>query len=219
MATWITHMRVAAHFMQLYPALNNREFLVGNIAPDGGVPNPDGIGLSFTPEKAVSHFYVPGTTRVDAQRFADEYLRGRGDARWSFYLGYYFHLLTDRAFSAWYDQKKLEPLYAEGLARSPEFIWEIKRDWYGQDHLYLQAHPDFVFYTMFAPIETFPNIYFDFFPPEAFTRHVRRIIEFYLNAEEDSTRAFPFLSKEEADWIAADAIQAIEQHLLAENLI
>ena len=219
MATWITHMRVAAHFMRLYPPLNNKEFLVGNIAPDGGVPNEDGIGLSFTPEKAVTHFYAPGTTQVDARRFAEEYLRDRDDARRPFYLGYYFHLLTDRAFSAWYNQKKLEPLYAEGLARSPQFIWEIKRDWYGQDRLYLQEHPDFVFYTVFAPIESFPNIYFDFYPTEAFTRHVRRITQFYLDAGEDPARAFPFLSKEEADWLAGDAIRAIEQDLLTENLI
>jgi len=218
MATWITHMRVAAHFMGLHPELNNREFLVGNVAPDGGVPNEDGIGLSFTPEKAVTHFYAPGTTQVDAQRFAEEYLRER-DERWPFYLGYYFHLLTDAAFSKWYGMKRQEPLYAEGLARDPGFIWEIKRDWYGQDQLYLQAHPDFVFYTMFAKIETFPNAYFDFYPPEAFTRHVRRITEFYLEGEEDPDRAFPFLSKEEADWLAGDAIETIEQHLHTEMIL
>ena len=218
MATWITHMRVAAHFMRLHPELNNREFLVGNVAPDGGVPNEDGIGLSFTPEKAVTHFYAPGTTQVDARRFAEEYLQER-DERWPFYVGYYFHLLTDAAFSQWYGMKRQEPLYAEGLARDPQFIWEIKRDWYGQDRLYLQAHPDFVFYTMFAKIETFPNIYFDFFPPEAFTRHVRRITEFYLEGEEDPARAFPFLSKEEADWLAGDAIETIEQHLHTEMIL
>ena len=218
MATWITHMRVAAHFMRRYPALNNREFLVGNVAPDGGVPNEDGIGLSFTPEKTVTHFHTD-TIRYDLRRFADEYLQKRDDTRWTFYLGYYFHLLTDRAFSSWYAEKKREPLYAEGLARDPQFIWEIKRDWYGQDHLFLREHPDFVFYTMFAPIEAFPNIYFDFFPPEAFTRHVRRITQFYLNAEEDPARAFPYLSKEETEWIVGDAIQAIEKYLLTEKLL
>ena len=218
MATWITHMRVAAHFMRLYPELNNREFLVGNIAPDGGVPNEDGIGLSFTPEKAVTHFHASDTMRYDARRFAETYLQDR-DERWPFYMGYYFHLLTDAAFSRWYARKRQEALYAEGLARDPAFIWEIKRDWYGQDRLYLQAHPDFVFYTMFAPIEIFPNLYFDFFPPEAFARHVRRITQFYLSAKEDPDRAFPYLSRKEMDWLTEDAIEAIEQHLLTENLI
>jgi len=216
MSTWITHMRVAAHFMRLHPGLNNREFLVGNIAPDGGVPNPD--GSAFTPDKDITHFHTPGTIRYDTRRFAEKYLQER-DERRPFYLGYYFHLLTDRAFSRWYNRKKQEPLYAEGLARDPKFIWEIKRDWYGQDHLYLQAHPEFVFYFMFAAIEDFPNIYFGFFPPEAFTRHVRRITQFYLNAEEDPNRAFPCLSKEEADWLVEDAIHAIEQHMLTEKLI
>jgi hypothetical protein len=216
MATWITHMRAAAHFMGLHPSLDNREFLVGNIAPDGGVLNPD--RSTYTPDKAVTHFYAPGTMRIDAQRFAEEYLRER-DARYPFYLGYYFHLLTDAAFSRWYARKRQEPLYAEGLARDPQFIWEIKRDWYGQDRLYLQDHPDFVFYTMFAPIEDFPNIYFDFYPPQAFTLHVRRISEFYLDGKEDPQRAFPYLAKEEMDGLVEDAIQTLEYHLHTENLL
>ena len=61
MATWITHMRVAARFMQMHQGLNNRDFLAGNIAPDGGVPNPDGI--TFTPDKAVTHFHTSDTMR------------------------------------------------------------------------------------------------------------------------------------------------------------
>ena len=214
MATWIAHMRVAAHFMRLHPALNNKEFLVGNIAPDGGTPNED--GRTFTPDKAVTHFHTSDTVRYDTRRFAAGYLQKR-DARWPFYMGYYFHLLTDASFSRWYSQKRQEPLYAEGLARDPGLIWEIKRDWYGQDRLYLQSHPDFVFFTMFAKIESFPNPYFDFYPPDAFTRHVRRITQFYLSAEEDPNRAFPYLSKEEMDWFVEDAIQKIKQH--TENTI
>ena len=216
MASWIAHMRIAAHFMRLYPELNNKEFLVGNIAPDGGVPNPG--GAAFTPDKRGTHFHTSDTQRYDAQRFSEEYLRER-DERYSFYLGYLFHLLTDRSFSRWYACKKKEPLYAEGLARDPKFIWEIKRDWYGQDRLYLQSHPDFVFFTLFAPIERFPNIYFDFFPPEAFTWHIRRIADFFLGEKEDPNREFPYLAREEMDCIVQDAIEAIEDYLLAENLL
>ena len=216
MASWIAHMRVAAHFMRLYPELNNKEFLVGNIAPDGGVPNPGGV--TFTPDKRVTHFHTSDSLRYDVRRFSDEYLRGR-DERYSFYMGYLFHLLTDRSFSQWYACKKKEPLYAEGLARDPKFIWEIKRDWYGQDCLYLQSHPEFVFFTLFAPIESFPNVYFDFFPPEAFTWHVRRITDFFLEKKEDPGRDFPYLSKEEMDGIVRDAIEAIEQHLLTEKFL
>ena len=47
---------------------------------------------------------------------------------------------------------------------------------------------------------------------DALTRHVRRITQFYLSAEEDPDRAFPYLSKEEMDWPVEDAIQKIKQH-------
>ena len=33
MATWIAHMRIAEHIMNLDEKLNNNEFLVGNLAP------------------------------------------------------------------------------------------------------------------------------------------------------------------------------------------
>jgi len=48
MATWITHMRIAEHFMKRYKELNNAIFLVGNLGPDCGVPNED--WSIFTPE-------------------------------------------------------------------------------------------------------------------------------------------------------------------------
>ena len=83
----------------------------------------------------------------------------------------------------------------------------------------MQSHPDFAFFTLFAPIESFPNVYFDFFPPEAFTWHVRRITDFFLGEKENPGRDFPYLSKEEMDRIVRDAIDAIEDYLLTENLL
>ncbi|MDE5817799.1 MAG: hypothetical protein K2I07_00540 [Lachnospiraceae bacterium] len=54
MASWIIHLRVA---QQLYRQLNMEfinEFVLGNIAPDSGIPSKDGSG--FIPDAAVSHF-------------------------------------------------------------------------------------------------------------------------------------------------------------------
>lgn len=54
MASWMIHLRVA---QQLYRQLNIEsinEFVLGNIAPDSGIPSKDGSG--FIPDAAVSHF-------------------------------------------------------------------------------------------------------------------------------------------------------------------
>ncbi|MDE7285045.1 MAG: hypothetical protein K2N85_15900 [Lachnospiraceae bacterium] len=53
MASWIIHLRVA---QQLYQQLDIEQidaFILGNIAPDSGVPSEDGSG--FIPDAAVSH--------------------------------------------------------------------------------------------------------------------------------------------------------------------
>jgi hypothetical protein len=101
MATWITHLRLAENLLGMIDGLDVHSFALGNIAPDSGIP--DEKWENFTPPKKVSHFIVP--TEDDAWRIADlEFYRGYflpelwdgdGSQRYSFLLGYYFHLVTD----------------------------------------------------------------------------------------------------------------------------
>lgn len=201
MATWIGHMRIADYFMKKQADLNNAEFLVGNIAPDCGVPNEDGSG--YTPDKEITHWYKKGSTEIDAEDFRQKYLQVK-DEKYPFYLGYYFHLLTDIAWSALYRRK-----YAALLAKDPKFIRTIKEDWYGQDFVFLQKNPNFVFFTRFAPIKSFANVYFDFYPADVFSRQIRYITDFYLSSPAEN-RDFPYLSAAEMDDFVADTAAWIE---------
>ena len=38
MATWMVHLRIADGIMKEIPKLERQEFIMGNIAPDSGVP-------------------------------------------------------------------------------------------------------------------------------------------------------------------------------------
>ncbi len=215
MATWVAHMRIADYFMKKYPELNNERFLVGNIGPDCGVPNED--WSAFTPSKQVTHWHTTEDGRIDAEDFRQKYLQKK-DESYPFYLGYYFHLLTDIAWARFYQKKKQEPPYAEGLARDPQFIWKIKEDWYGQDVIFLRKNPEFVFFTLFAKIESFENEYFDFYPDEAFLRQIKYITNFYLTAEEDENREFPYLSAGEMDGFIAEAAAEVEGKWLGNEI-
>lgn len=187
--------------------LNNERFLVGNIGPDCGVPNED--WSSFTPDKKVTHWWSKDGAFIDADDFRRRCL-GRTDERYPFYLGYYFHLLTDIEWIEFFSRKKKEPVYAEGFKRGGDFIWEVKKDWYGQDHLFLQRNRDFVFFKVFAQIDEFDNAYFDFYPRDAFIRQIRYITQFYLNAAEDPGRDFPYLKTWEMDDFVLRTIEKIE---------
>jgi hypothetical protein len=209
MATWVSHMRIAEHFIKKDERLNHVRFLVGNIGPDCGVPNED--WSVFTPDTNVTHWKSAGSDTINAEDFKSRYLAAQCDSeKYPFYLGYYYHLLTDIEWSKFYQRKKTEAVYADGLMKDNNFIWTIKKDWYGQDHLFLQSNPDFIFYTLFAKIDTFPNEYFNFFPDNAFTDRVKYITGFYLSAREDPDRAFPYLTKQEMDGFIDETIRTIE---------
>jgi len=212
MATWIAHMRIAEHFMKKNESLNNTEFLVGNIGPDCGVPNDD--WSQFTPDTKITHWHAGEEWQkdtIDAEGFKYSYLQSKDD-KYPFYMGYYLHLLTDIEWIKLFNRKKQEPIYSEGLDSDPNFIWTIKKDWYGQDRVYLQEHKESVFFTMFSKITDFPNIYFDFYPDNAFIRQIKYISEYYLKGfmEEDPNREFPYLSKDEMDAFVNDTIPILE---------
>lgn len=213
MATWIAHLRVAEKLLESFDFLDIPAFLVGSIGPDSGVPNED--WSQFTPPKVISH-WENNSGEIDAEDFKNKYLnenKEHSNKELSFYLGYYVHLLSDIQWASLFKQKKEAPLYSENLAKDPKFIWVIKEDWYGLDHLYLRENKDCMFFREFIKIKEFPNTYFDFYPPEAFTRQVNYISDFYLSFDENLDRAFIYLTKEEMDAYVEKASDTIGENL------
>ncbi len=94
MASWMVHLRIAGRLLVLFPLLTPTEFVVGNIAPDSGLPNED--GTAYTPNKDESHFRTRGEDghrHPDPLLFASLYLTPEQLANCtvkerSFYLGY-----------------------------------------------------------------------------------------------------------------------------------
>ena len=93
MASWIIHLRIADQLLNRISGITAEEFIMGNIAPDSGVPNED--WSRFTPSTAVSHFRVDNGTGkkvIDVPSFVDRYfskeLRDGYDRKSeSFFLG------------------------------------------------------------------------------------------------------------------------------------
>ena len=103
MASWMIHLRIADKLLDRIPGLSPIEFIMGNLAPDSGVPTEKG----FVPDQRVSHFRLDdgtGKKNVDLEAFrsryfSDELRRNYTASQDSFYLGYYTHLLTDLCWS------------------------------------------------------------------------------------------------------------------------
>ena len=54
MASWMVHLRIADKLLNELKDIDETAFVMGNIAPDSGVPNDD--WTKFTPPKTVSNF-------------------------------------------------------------------------------------------------------------------------------------------------------------------
>jgi hypothetical protein len=206
MATWIAHLRLAEILLDHIEGLHESAFTMGNIAPDSGMP--DEKWQSFDPPKPISHFFTPepASWQIADMSFYRSYLKpilstGSTDERTSFLLGYFFHLITDNLWDRLIG-KPAQKRWAEQFSKDPEFIWEIKKDWYGLDFIYLRDNPDNIFKRLFLD-SAYTQEWLDFLPGNAIRYSMDYIKTFYQRTDEKVqnayTKTYVYLTGEEMD--------------------
>ncbi len=205
MATWIVHLRLAENLLEMIPNLDAGQFAIGNIAPDSGVPDEN--WENFDPPPPVTHFLSPerewiGSADID---FYNQHLAEidtlRDKERFSFRLGYLFHLLTDNLWRTLIYHPTQERLSAE-FAADPKFISKVKKDWYGLDLAYVRDHPGSLFWRVFLNAE--PGACdLDFLPIAALNQQLKYIKTFYQEYEKEIQEFYSppyiYLSQEDVD--------------------
>lgn len=210
MGTWICHLRIAEKLLERIEGLDPHAFAIGNIAPDSGIPDEN--WRTFNPPKHITHFGNEDETWGIADLdFYRNYLAGVSPddrARYSFLLGYFFHLVTDNLWTVeiWRPHKKK---YADWLARDVnDFVTETKRDWYGLDFIYVRDCPRSIFWQVFLDCRYETN-YLDFMPIEAVQQRIAYIQQFYQETDEwvqaAYLRPYVYLPKARMDQFVQDA--------------
>lgn len=202
MASWMVHLRIADKLLDRISGLSPVEFIVGNIAPDSGVPNED--WSVFTPSTKISHFHSERHKKADPDLFAQKYFTPELQAsydekQYAFYLGYLVHLMTDVAWSETILYPAKKKFSSEMAADPTGFIWKMKEDWYDLDFLYLKEHPGFRAFRVYLGAVGFENRYMEEFSTTAFENRRQYITGFYLAGKDGLDRAYPYLTKEEMD--------------------
>ena len=215
MASWMIHLRVA---QQLYRRLNIEfinEFVLGNIAPDSGVPTEDGSG--FSPDASVSHFRSlddNGIKNIHEEKFIQQYFTpahrlSYSPKEYAFFLGYLTHLLTDKIWAreiVYSAKEKQDVLFRTNR----ELFWQtIKKDWYDLDFMYLKSNPSFEAFHIYREIKDIRNTYVDFFSENAFAERRLFILNFYENGVANIEEHSTYLSKEELDVFVNSAVNEI----------
>ncbi|MCM1118424.1 MAG: hypothetical protein NC543_03600 [bacterium] len=219
MASWMVHLRVADKLLERLEGIAETEFVVGNIAPDSGIPNAD--WTAYTPSTEVSHFKTyleDGTVQIDVESYLGQYFTpeqraGYDRGQYSFYLGYLTHLLTDIEWVA--------QVYAPSKARYPQayeedphkLLWTLKKDWYDLDFLYLKKHPNFRAFQIYENAEGFVNRYMDRFARDAFDNRRQYITGFYRGGREDIEREYIYLTEAQAEQFVEDCVEAVTDRL------
>jgi hypothetical protein len=196
--------------------LDTHYFAIGNIAPDSGIP--DEKWEKFDPPIKVTHFRVSGNAcwpSADLE-FYHRYLASSNSIddkeHFSFLLGYFFHLVTD---NLWFHQiaRPTKARFAAAFAADPQFIWEVKRDWYGLDFIFIREHPDSIFWRIFLDCQ-YTHDYLDFLPQKAIQQNLDYIKAFYQRTDEEIEEQYGkrpdiYLSSTEMDSFIEETTQRL----------
>ncbi len=216
MATWIVHLRLAENVLELIPDLDAGQFAIGNIAPDSGIPDEN--WENFDPPSIMTHFLSPekdwiGSADID---FYQQHLSGVDISereRFSFRLGYFFHLITDNLWRT-HIYRPTQERFAEDFSADPKFISKVKKDWYGLDLAYVRDHPECIFWRIFLDAE--PDACdLNFLPIKAVRQQLEYIKNFYSEYEKEIEEFyFPpyvYLTQNEVDDFVGETTQRLHR--------
>jgi hypothetical protein len=218
MASWMVHLRIADKLLLNNSFLKAKEFIIGNMAPDSGVPNDD--WSKFSPPTKISHFKVPkenGKLTISLDKYKEKYftpslLATYTTEQYSFYVGYLAHLLTDLLW--------IERVFNPTANKDPHYstdpsaaVNEWKKDWYDLDFLYLYEHPDFHAFAIYRSAEDFKNTFMEEFSIDAFDNRRAYICEFYSEDREGLYREYPYLTAAQMDDFVEYAAEYISKEI------
>ena len=222
MASWMVHLRIADRLLSEIKGIDETAFVIGNIAPDSGVPNED--WSRFNPPKAVSHFKTKPDDELffDIDKFCAEYfneelIKTYNSKQYSFFLGYYVHLITDIEWTREVYSELLKAYPEEAKADKYKLIWTAKGDWYDLDFLYLEQHPDFRAFLIYENAVGYENEFMNMFDRDAFENRRQYICGFYRgNQHGDLHREYTYLTPEKAEAFVentASKLVPIQKHI------
>ncbi len=224
MASWMVHLRIADRLLEHFDAPDETAFVMGNIAPDSGVPNEG--WTRFEPPKYISHFKTKSddNTFIDIEEFCSQFFNKKiiktySKKEYSFFLGYYTHLLSDVEWTERVYKPLFETYPKEAAEDIYKLVWTAKADWYDLDFLYLRQHPDFRAFSIYEKAINFDNVFMDIFSRDAFENRRQYITGFYHSDNHGKLeRTYKYLAPEAAEDFVNKTVDVIIKIIQSKNL-
>lgn len=170
----------------------------------------------------MTHWGIEGQkSGIDSEAFYDKYLsdyKHLDIKKFSFYIGYYIHLLTDKEFHRQvYGVKQSK--YKEKNEETNIFLVGIRKDWVDIDYLYIKDHPDFYIFKIFSQIGSFPNEYLEYYSQTSISNQIKSITNFYQSFSGELEREYVYSTKEEIDNFIVQGCENIQDVLIKKGLM
>jgi hypothetical protein len=104
--------------------------------------------------------------------------------------------------------------YSAEFSADKDFIWEVKKDWYGLDFIYARDHPDSLFWRVFLTAKP-ESGGLDFLLPEGVCRNVEYIQQYYQRTDAEIQalyeRPYIYLSEAKANRFVDESTRQISR--------
>lgn len=174
MASWAIHFQIADYFLDKIPNLNKEYFVIGNIAPDCGVPCENG----YDPPSEVTHRTNDGNkSDCDYESIYNEFIKNETNIKKkSFWIGYFVHLMTDCEF-AYRICFPINEKYGT-FSGNEKLVGKVKKEWYNLDFKFFKKSKSPSF-EIFKNSKGFSENYPDFYKENDITKRMKFIVDFY----------------------------------------
>jgi hypothetical protein len=183
MPTWANHFRIADKLLPHLKTLNTKYFIIGNIAPDCGIP--DKAPGVYNPPTGETHFtkdyYYSKKTDCDYNYIYSTFIKGESDIKKrSFFIGYYAHLLADCRYA---NELFLPIEKAHGDFRKNEELRNtVRTERNNIDFLFFKENTSPSF-ELFKGYDGWNEAYPKWYKNGEITRQMKNIVKHYTNGK------------------------------------
>lgn len=212
MALWAIHFRIADHIIDHAGCLDTDYFIIGNIAPDCGIP----VAGGYFPPSEITHRTGGGNYKgnCDYDSIYRDFIKNETDIkRKSFWIGYFVHYITDCLWvSEIYDalEDKYGPLPIGSALNN-----KIRKEWSNLDYTYFYENVSASF-EKFKMIDSFDEDYPAFYRKGDITSRMKFIKNFYLT--KPIKMNYKYTSMDEVNDFIVHASKVIDDKLREYNI-
>jgi len=217
MPSWANHFRIADKLLKNIKNLNLEYFIIGNIAPDCGIPT--GNNGEYSPPSSVTHFTANDISLKNDCNYNciyNNYIKNETDLnKKSFYTGYFAHLFTDCEYVTEIYFKIADE--HRKLFENQKLWKKVRKEQYNIDSSYFINNGSQSF-ELFKSYGCFNESYPEWYQNNEISIQMKNIINFLENSEELDIK-YKYIVPREIELFTDNTVDKLLKEFQIRNII